>query len=180
MKFDLLIQNLRNGTRYLDLQKRLENNHAGFTIYPPFWRFFNNKLKDVKFNWQYIEFSSNLLPEVDANTPGLYLFVLKPPFAVFDDYNYVMYVGMTDEGLIERLSTGYRSPSSVKRRPHVWRLILDYGKYLRWYYLPLPGYTAKEIEEVESYLIGYFCNPPINRKDYPTPIKEAIKSKLSI
>jgi hypothetical protein len=180
MKFDLLITNLSQGTKYIDLQKRLENNVASFTFFPPFWRLFQKKLKHVVFNWQYLEYNSNANPTVADATPGIYLFVLRPPYNVFEEYNHVMYVGMSDEGLNERLNKGYRTPSGVKLRPHVWRLILDYGNFLRWYYLPLPGFNQKQLEEVESYLIGYFCDPPINRKDQPTPIKEAKKSKLSI
>lgn len=180
MKFDLLIRSLSEGTKYIDLQKRFENNAATFTFYPPLWRLFNKKLSHITFNWNYVEFSSNANPAVAAATPGIYLFVLRPPYSVFPDYNHVMYVGMSDEGLLERLNGGYRTPSSVKRRPHVWRLILDYGRFLRWYYLPLPGCTLAQILEVESFLIGYFCDPPINRKDEPTPIKEAIKAKLSV
>lgn len=180
MKFDLLIQNLKGGTKYLDLQKKLENNCATFTFYPPFWRLFNKKLNKIKFNWSYIDFNGNTKPMVPPLTPGIYLFVLKPPHSVFDSYNHIMYVGMTNEGLIERLNSGYKSQSAVKKRPHVWRMILDYGSFLKWYYLPLPGLNKKEIEEVESYLIGYFCDPPINRKDQPTPILQAKKAKLSI
>ena len=180
MKFDLLIASLAQGTKYIDLQKKLENNIASFTFYPPFWRLFQKKLGHVVFNWQYLEYSSNANPLVAAATPGIYLFVLRPPYTVFEDYNHVMYVGMSDEGLIERLNTGYRTPSAVKARPHVRRLILDYGRFLRWYYLPLPGYSQAELKEVESYLIGYFCDPPINRKDQPTPISDAKKAKLSI
>ncbi len=180
MNFDLLIRSLSEGTKYIDLQKRLENHKAEFTIYPPFWRLFNIKLRHVNFNWQYLEFATNDNPTVPPGTPGIYIFVLKPPYSIFEDYKHVMYVGMSDEGLHERLNSGYRTPSQVKARPHVWRLILDYGRYLRWYYLPLPGKTLQELEEIESFLIGYFCNPPINRKDAPTPIKEAKKSKLSL
>jgi hypothetical protein len=178
MKFDLLIRSLSEGTKYINLQKKLENNWASFTFYPPFWRLFNNKLKHINFNWQYLEYSSGANPLVAPQTPGIYLFVLRPPYSIFTEYNHVMYVGMSDEGLNERLNDGYRTPSQVKLRPHVWRLILDYGPFLRWYYLPLPGFSKKELEEIESLLIGYFCNPPINRKDAPTPIKEAKKSKL--
>jgi hypothetical protein len=180
MKFDLLIRSLSEGTKYIDLQKRIESNMATFTFYPPFWRLFNRKLNNVNFSWKSLEFSSNANPTVAPATPGIYLFVLKPPYNVFQEYNHVMYVGMTDEGLIERLNGGYRTPSGVKLRPHVWRLILDYGRFLNWYYLPLPNYNVTQLKEVESFLIGYFCDPPINRKDSPTPIKEAKKSKLSI
>ncbi|MCW3072889.1 MAG: hypothetical protein JWO44_2779 [Bacteroidetes bacterium] len=179
MKFDLLIRSLTEGTKYIDLQKKLETNAATFTFYPPLWRLFNKKLAHITFNWQHLEFSSNADPLVAASTPGMYLFVLKPPYAIFEGYNHIMYVGMSEEGLIERLNKGYRTPSSVKQRPHVWRLILDYGLFLRWYYLPLPGLTNSELKEVESFLIGYFCDPPINRKDEPTPIKEAKKAKMS-
>ena len=179
MKFDLLIRSLAQGTKFIDLQKKLENNQANFTFYPPFWRLFKMKLSHVQFNWQYLEFSSNSNPTVSVATPGIYLFVLKPPYSVFDEYNLIMYVGMTDEGLIERLNNGYRTPSSVKLRPHIWRFILDYGKFLRWYYLPLPGLNDTQLKEIESFLIGYFCDPPINRKDAPTPIREAKKSKMS-
>jgi hypothetical protein len=180
MKFDLLIRSLAQGTKYIDLQKKLENNEASFTFFPPFWRLFQRKLNHVVFNWQYLEYSSNANPAVAAATPGIYLFVLRPPYPVFEEYNHVMYVGMSDEGLNERLNAGYRTPSGVKLRPHVWRLILDYGTFLRWYYLPLPGYSQAQLKEVESFLIGYFCNPPINRKDEPTPIREAKKAKLSV
>ncbi len=179
MKFDLLIKSLSTGTKYLDLQKRLENNAASFTFYPPLWRYFNRKLNHITFNWQHLDFSSNSNPAVSGSTPGIYLFVLRPPHSVFEEYNHVMYVGMSEEGLNERLNGGYRTPSQVKLRPHVWRMILDYGRFLRWYYLPLPGFTVTQLKEVESYLIGYFCDPPINRKDEPTPIKEAKKSKMS-
>lgn len=178
MKFDLLIQSLRSGTKYIDLQKKLENNQAQFTFYPPLWRLFNRKLSNVVFNWQCLDFKSNNNPAVAAATPGIYLFVIKPPFQIFDEYNHVMYVGMSDEGLIERLNGGYRTPSLIKQRPHVHRFILDYGEYLKWYYLPLNGYTSQQLREVESFLIGYFCNPPINRKDAPVEIQKAIRSKL--
>lgn len=178
MKFDLLIRSLSQGTKYIDLQKKLESNRAEFTFYPPFWRFFNRKLNHITFNWQYIDFSSGANPAVALSTPGIYLFVLKPPYSIFNEYSHVMYVGMTDEGLYERLNGGYRTPSQVKLRPHVWRMILDYSLFLRWYYLPLPGLNVSQLREVESLLIGYFCDPPINRKDEPTPIKEAKKSKL--
>lgn len=180
MKFDLLIKTLTKETKHIDLQKRLENNQALFTFFPPFWRLFQKKLSHVTFNWQYLEFSSNANPKVAEATPGIYLFVLRPPFTVFEEYNHVMYVGMSDEGLNERLNSGYRTPSGIKLRQHVMRLILDYGQFLRWYYLPLPGYNEAQLKEVESFLIGYFCDPPINRKDQPTPIKEAKKSKLSV
>src|SRR5690606_6531944 len=180
MKFDLLFRLLSEGTKIIDLHKKLENNAANFTFYPPIWRLINWKLKHVTFNWQFIEFDSNNNPLVPAQTPGIYLFVLHPPFSIFSEYNHIMYVGMSDEGLIERLKSGYRTPSGVKQRPHVHRLILDYGKFLRWYYLPLPNYNLDEIKEIESFLIGYFCDPPINRKDTPTPIKEAKRSKLSV
>lgn len=180
MKFDLIIRRLAEGTKYIDLQKKLENNQATFTFYPPFWRMFQRKLSHVTFNWQHLEFSSNTNPLVAAATPGIYLFVIRPPYNVFEEYNHVMYVGMTDEGLNERLNEGYRTPSGVKLRPHVWRLILDYGRFLKWYYLPLPGFSDAQLKEVESFLIGYFCDPPINRKDAPTPIREAKKSKISL
>jgi hypothetical protein len=179
MKFDLLIRSLRSGTKYIDLQKKLENNQAQFTFYPPFWRLFNKKLNHVVFNWQSLEYKSNQNPAVAPSTPGIYLFVLKPPYQIFNEYSHVMYVGMSDEGLNERLNSGYRTPSLIKQRPHVHRLILDYGEYLIWHYLPLAGYTNAELKEVETLLIGYFCDPPINRKDAPVEIQNAKKSKLS-
>jgi hypothetical protein len=180
MKFDLLIRSLTTEAEHIKLQKKLENNQANFIFYPPFWKFFQKKLSHVTFNWQYLEFSSTANPAVAAATPGIYLFVLRPPYPVFPEYNHIMYVGMSDEGLNERLNTGYRTPSGIKLRQNVMRLILDYGRFLRWYYLPLPGYSVAQLREVESFLIGYFCDPPINRRDQPTPIKEAKKSKLSV
>lgn len=183
MHYDLLIQSIssRSETRHIDLQKTLESNGAPFVFYPPFWRLFNKKLSKYKivFNWQKINYSSNIDPSVKPKTPGIYLFVLEAEPVIFDTYKYILYVGMTADGLIERLNNGYRTPSGVKKRPHVHRMILDYGKYLKWYYLPLPGKTKAEIEEIESNLIGYFCNPPINKKDAPYVIREAQKSKMS-
>lgn len=182
MNYDLLIQRLktRTGTRYIDLQKRLENNESSFLHFPPFWRMYKSKLeKKVTFIWQNLKFSSGDDPVVSANTPGIYIFVLKPNFDVFKEYGFVMYVGMSDEGLIERLNTGYRVPSSVKARPNIHRLILDYGDFLHWYYMPMPGKTTTELKEIESFLVGYFCDPPINKKDAPHIITEAKKSKMN-
>jgi hypothetical protein len=184
MQYDLLIHNIssRSETRHLDLQKKLENNASDFTFYPPFWRFFKMKLArlNISFNWSKINFSSsNETPQVPNSTPGIYLFVLESKPVVFDSYKFVMYVGMTNEGLRERLQNGYRMPSSVKKRPNIHRLILDYGKFLSWYYLPLPNKTPDELLEIESNLIGYFCNPPINKKDAPFLIRQAQKSKMS-
>jgi hypothetical protein len=178
MHFDLLIRRLKQGTKYIDLQKRLENNRAFFSYYPPFWRYFNKKLSHIQFNWRSLEFRSDANPDVAPETPGIYLFVMKPPYSIFNEYNYVMYVGMSEEGLNERLNSGYRTPSGVKLRPHVHRLILDYGKYLSWHYLPLEGYNEQQLKEIETLLIGYFCDPPINRVSQPIPIREANKAKM--
>lgn len=182
MQYDLLIQGIssRSETRHIDLQKSLENNTCDFTFYPPFWRLFNYKLSkyDIDFSWQKLNYSSGIDPDVKPKTPGIYLFVLEAEPVLFDSYKYVMYVGMTNDGLIERLNTGYRTPSGVKNRPNIHRLILDYGKYLNWYYLPLPNRPEKELKEIETNLIGYFCNPIINKKDAPYVIKEANKSKM--
>tara|TARA_R110000782_G_C14743243_1_gene406373 strand:+ start:531 stop:1082 length:552 start_codon:yes stop_codon:yes gene_type:complete len=183
MQYDLLIQNIssRSDTRHIDLQKALENNKTEFTFYPPFWRLFSLKLSklNVVFNWKKLEYSSNDNPKVPPKTPGIYLFVLESNPIVFECYKYVMYVGMTDDGLIERLNTGYRTPSAVKNRPNIHRLILDYGNFLTWYYLPLPNFGKSQLLDIESNLIGYFCDPPINKKDAPFVVKQANKSKMS-
>jgi hypothetical protein len=178
MRFDLLIQNLRTGSRYIDLQKRLENYKFEVTTYPPFWRLFNYKLRNETLNFSSLKFSSNANPTVTDGTPGIYLFVLKPLPEIFSEYSMILYVGISEEGLIERLNKGYRTPSMVKQRPHVQRMILDYGDYLYWYYSPLIGKTNAELKEIESNLIGYFCDPPINRKDQPIPISNASRSKM--
>jgi len=183
MQYDLLIQkkSSRSDTRYIDLQKKIENNRGDFTFYPPFWRLFNKKLSDLKisFLWQKLEYSSNDNPTVPDNTPGIYLFVLQPSPSIFESYNFVMYVGMTSDGLKERLNNGYRMPSTIKARPNIHRMINDYGKYLTWYYLPLPKKTEAKLRIIEENLIGFFCNPPINRKDSPYIISQANKSKMS-
>ena len=178
MQFDLLLQSLKGETKYLDLQDRMNINSSPFIYYPPFWRLFAKKLKNITFNWQSLDYKSGDNPKVNPNTPGVYLFVLKPPYSIFPEYSHVMYVGMSDEGLIERLNQGYRMPSTIKARPNVHRLILKYGQYLAWYYLPLPGYNKTQLKEVETHLIGYFCDPPINKKDQPLPIRQANKSKM--
>ena len=183
MQYDLLIQKIssRSSTRYIDLQKKIENNQSFFSFYPPFWRLFKIKMDKFKinFNWSYLQYSSNLNPTVPAGTPGIYLFVLEPTPNIFEGYRFIMYVGMTEDGLIERLNNGYRMPSTIKSRPNIHRLILDYGDFLRWYYLPLPGLSRTDLLEVEENLIGFFNNPPINKKDEPHVIHEAIKSKMS-
>jgi hypothetical protein len=181
MKFDLLLQKLKGSTseKYILLAEKLESSWQPYVHYPPFWRLFGNKLSKMTFNWQSLVYSSNANPIVPVNTPGLYVFVLQPPYpTIFPSYSYVMYVGMTEEGLIERLNGGYRTPSAVKERPHVHRMLRDYGKYLVWNYLPLPGYTKKQLTDIETLLLGYFCDPPINKKDQPVQIKEANKSKI--
>lgn len=182
MQYDLLIQKIssRNAKRFIDLQKVLENNQTVFTFYPPLWRLFKIKLAkhNISFKWQRLDYSSNDLPDVPVKTPGIYLFVLESSPTVFESYKYIMYVGMTDEGLKERLNNGYRTPSSVKNRPNIHRLILDYGRFLIWYYLPLPDKSQSELKEIESNLIGFFCNPPINKKDAPYLISRANKSKM--
>lgn len=178
MQFDLLLQNLKSGTKFLDLQDRIANNSSPFVYYPPFWRLFGKKLKNIQFDWRSLDYKSGADPDVNPKTPGIYLFVLKPPYSIFSDYSHVMYVGMSEEGLIERLNQGYRMPSVVKLRPNVHRLILHYGKYLTWYYLPLEGYSKQQLKEVEMLLIGYFCDPPVNKKDQPVQIREANKSKM--
>jgi hypothetical protein len=183
MQYDLLIQKIstRNSTRYIDLQKKIENNQTIFSFYPPFWRLFKKKLDKYKisYNWNSLVYSTNSAPTVPANTPGIYLFVLEPTPTVFNFYNFVMYVGMTEDGLAERLNNGYRMPSILKSRPNIHRLILDYGDFLKWYYLPMPGVSKKDLLEIEENLIGFFNNPPINKKDEPYVIHEANKSKMS-
>ena len=178
MQFDLLLQNLKSGTKYLDLQDRMNANSASFTYYPPFWRLFGYKLRSINFNWQHLDYKSDENPNVAPKTPGIYLFVMKPPLSIFSEYSHVMYVGMSDEGLNERLNNGYRMPSVVKLRPNIHRLILNYGKYLVWYYLPLDGFNKTQLKEIETLLIGYFCDPPINKKDQPIQIRQANKSKM--
>lgn len=178
MQFDLLLQNLKGDVKYINLRKRLENNQSMFVYYPPFWTLFNRKLRNIRFNWRSLDYKSGANPDVKPKTPGIYIFVIKPPHSIFDEYNHIMYVGMTEEGLIERLNSGYRTPSGVKLRPHVHRLILDYGRYLMWYYSPLEGYSEKQLKEVETLLIGYFCDPPTNKISQPVQIREANKSKM--
>lgn len=183
MQYDLLIQKIssRSDTRYIDLQKKIENSRSDFTFYPPFWRLFNKKLSDLKidFLWEKLKYSSNDNPIVGDNTAGIYMFVIQPFPTVFESYNFVMYIGMTADGLKERLNNGYRMPSTIKSRPNIHRMILDYGKYLSWYYLPLPKKNKAELLEIEENLIGFFCNPPINKKDSPYVITQANKSKMS-
>lgn len=179
MKFDLLLQKLKGSEKYIRLAEKLENSWHPFVHYPPFWRLFGKQLSSMNFNWQSLEYSSGAQPAVPDNTPGLYIFVLQPLFgSIFPSYNYILYVGMTEEGLKERLNSGYRTPSAVKERPHVHRMIRDYGKYLTWNYLPLPGYSKKQLTDIETLLIGYFCDPPINKKDQPVQIKEAKKGSI--
>mgnify|MGYP002651869563 CR=1 FL=1 len=178
MKFDLLIQKLKEGIEHINLQKRLENHQYQFTTFPPFWRLYNSKLASQNVTFNSLKFSSDSDPNVPPNTPGVYLFVLKPTPVIIQEYAFVMYVGMTDQGLIERLNSGYRTQSGIKKRPHVHRLILDFGNWLEWYYAPLVGKTDDEIKEIESNLIGYFCDPPINRKDAPELISNATRSKM--
>lgn len=183
MQHDLLIQKIsdRESTKSLDLQKRLENYEIEFTAFPAFWRLFDMKLKKlgVTFNWSQINYASNANPNITLQTPGIYLFTIKPSPTIFTAYEFVMYVGMTDDCLISRLNNGYRTPSTVKNRPNIHRMILDFSDYLSWYYLPLPGKTKAQLEEIESFLIGFFCDPPINRKDLPVQIANAKKSRLS-
>lgn len=181
MRYDLLIRHLSdyNVNRHINRQKKLENNVASFTYYPPFWRFFKRALKGITFDWQVLQYSTGAQPAVTANTPGIYLFVLNPSPVIFNEYNFIMYVGMTDEGLHERLNNGYRTPSKIKSRPNIHRLILDYGDFLKWYYLPLPEKSESELKQIEQYLIGYFGDPPINKKDAPFEISEAKKSKMN-
>jgi hypothetical protein len=182
MQYDLLIRSISGfkDVKWIELSKRLENHQNMVGHYPPFWRLYSQKLSLLKinFNWQFLDFSSGASPAVPISTPGIYLFVLKPEPSIFDSYNLIMYVGMTDDGLIERLNTGYRMPSTLKNRPNIHRLILDYGRFLLWYYLPLPGKSKKELKEIETNLIGFFNDPPINKKDAPFEIAEANKSKM--
>jgi hypothetical protein len=183
MQYDLLIKSIssRGDTRFIDLQKKLENNVSNFTFYPPFWRLFNKKLSDLKidFLWEKLKYSSDDKPIVDDKTPGIYMFVIQPAPTIFESYNFVMYIGMTSDGLKERLNNGYRMPSTIKSRPNIHRMILDYGNFLYWYYLPLPKKNNKELLEIEENLIGFFCDPPINKKDAPYIITQATKSKMA-
>jgi len=177
MTFDLLIRELESQKQDIDLQKKLENHQIQFTLYPPFWEMYEKELSVISFKWSCHKFDSDEPPAIDPKTPGVYIFIVRPPGALVEHYGFVMYVGMSEDGLLERFVNGYRSPAAVKLRPHVHRMISDYGKYLYWYFLPL-DMGKNELKSIESRLIGYFCDPPFNRKDRPSPIAEAVKAKL--
>jgi len=179
IQYDLLLQKLKENTSAIDESKLRYGYSAEFMLLPSDWRKYSNEISDVTFNWNHINYSNfSEIPDVDDNTPGIYLFVLKPPYEIFEQFCFVMYVGMTDEGLKERLDSGYRTVSKVKPRQNIMRLILDYGDNLLWYYAPLNDYSVTQLKSIEKNLIGYFGEPPINKRDEPVEIANAKKSKL--
>jgi hypothetical protein len=180
MQYDLLIQELKTcSSSVLESIKRYGYG-AEFMLLPEDWDKYSKDISKLTFTWSHVKFSNfSDIPNVVDNTPGIYLFVLKPPHNIFDEFSFVMYVGMTDDGLKERLGSGYRNPSSVKPRQNIMRLILDYGDNLFWYYAPIINKTRIELKEIESNLIGYFGDPPINKRDEPTVIADAKKSKMN-
>ncbi len=132
-------------------------------------------------SWQEFRYSDvtdrkALKQVIQADTPGIYLFLVRPS-ALIDKLfpQFVYYVGISNQGdskrpLSERLADYLPvSIAKVRKRKNVHKLLRLYylSTWVRFAHVNRP---STELEEAEVALHGYLA-PPVPDRDYPPDMK---------
>jgi len=152
-----------------------------FIINPWYWDKFYEEVKHITFAWQEVKYDSkpDVTKVITSDEPGIYMFYIRPLHCILDLPKFVLYIGIsgaTDalNPLRKRLSN-YFNQNAVKKRDALHRLL---GKYYNHTYVAfslLPGFTSKEILDLEKNLIGFYY-PIANKDDFPIEIEEPRKA----
>lgn len=108
--------------------------------------------------------------------PGVYIFFVKPDTQLHFTQSYVLYIGYS-MNLWDRYYNYIQykkseEPNYIERRTmlNVWKKTLYYS------YIPLPGHTRAQVEEIEQKLYNALA-PPINRIFTHATIKQQVRLK---
>lgn len=168
-------------------EARFKNYTGSFFLDNQTWAYHYNELKNIAFSWNEFKYSdiANKKINIDEVVPqsvGIYLFIVKPHYLIFDMPKYVYYVGIAgaqNKGrtLNERLKD-YFAESNLKKRDAVRILIHKHYDNIYIGYSPissLPNNTT--LEEVEKSFIGYYGTHLLaNRDDIPVALKSHTKA----
>lgn len=151
---------------------------------PRWWDRYHRAIAHVNFQWTEVKYEhlrSHLAQSTQADSPGLYIFVVKPPLPLPGTPSlampqYATYVGVAGETadaqrpLKERLKE-YTYISEIRRRQSVHKVLQLYYPYLWVVYSPLslpPG----DLREIEVAMHG-FLRPWASGREDPPAIQNA-------
>jgi hypothetical protein len=139
---------------------------------PPTWAF---SLSWAEFRYASVKGTGHLDELIGSDSPGLYIFYVRPDSTIFHFPRFALYVGISNEGdsgrpLRQRLKDYLPERiSQKKKREQIDRMLrLYYGAL--WVAYTLSDRPSTELELLEQKLHG-FIYPPYDRRDFPVDIK---------
>jgi len=146
-----------------------------FLIDPLNWEKFYPRSSRYNYNWKEFKFSD--LPNLDrlikSDDPGVYIFYIKPPALINDLPKFVLYVGISNRPLKERLKD-YFNLSKIKKRENIHKMLQLYYDHIYVCYSVL-SIGSTELSKLEKALHGFFY-PIEARRDFPAELKKAQKA----
>lgn len=109
------------------------------------------------------------------NTPGIYLFFIKPNYQVYPEQSFIAYVGYSMNLQSRYEDYLYKYKNSDEPNYYERRLMLNVWEDCLFYtYIPLAGLTEKQIKLLEDKIIDSLV-PPINRDFANAIIKQQVR-----
>lgn len=152
-----------------------------FVVNPAYWDKYYAKLKHIIFSWVEVKYDSkpDVKTLITSDEPGVYMFYIRPECCIWDLPKFVLYIGISGatsslNPLKNRL-TSYFNHKTIRKRDALHRLLGKYYNHAYVVYSLLPGFTSKQILELEHDLLGFYY-PIANIEDFPAEIQEPRKA----
>ncbi|KAB2654361.1 MAG: hypothetical protein DVB32_09645 [Verrucomicrobia bacterium] len=181
--FDMLdayerLQDRPDGTRFPDYREEFCTDPFLWKRHePPAWAF---ELEWHEFQYSEISNPSRLNEIINSESPGLYVFYVRPERLIYNFPQFALYVGISNERgscrpLRERLQDYLPGRiAQIVKRKNIERMLIHYYGALRVAY-SLTERPSAELMELEKNLHG-FIYPRYSRRDYPVDIKNQQKA----
>lgn len=183
--FDILDALMSDFKEWCNPKFEFRHRHYSETITMdiPNWEKYYDEVEPFNLKWDEFKYDSvksatDLDNIVDQDSPGIYMFIVKPNKSIHNMPQNVLYIGiagatMPQRSLKMRLKD-YYSLSTVKKRDAVMRLLQKYfpNVYIAYSYCAEPPAT---LAKIETSLIGFFY-PIANKDDFPVNLKQEQKA----
>jgi hypothetical protein len=139
---------------------------------PPGWVF---KLKWNTYRYSETDTVAKLRAAAPDDTPGIYIFSVRPDIPVIGFPSYALYVGMSNvqnsgRPVRERLADYLPGRiSTIKKRANIHRMLYLYFPAL-WVHFAYVSKPSATLTSIETKLHGYLA-PPVSDLAYPVDMK---------
>ena len=138
-------------------------------------RMLNDDFVTPNLEWQAINYGAEDIEQIPDDKRGVYAFAIRIESQVLPPHGYIMYIGMAGRRSYRPLRERYRdylSPSKVRKRGGIARVIGNWRQVLQFIFAPVDAtFTTEDLKRLEIQLNTALI-PPYSEQDIEADVRE--------